>query len=106
VAWPVAAPEVGHVDAERVARQHGTGLRIDEGHVVGRMAGRVQDLEIPAAQLDALTVLNRFQTVLGDRLDGAKPLGHPLLPVDTGGAGHQLGRVGEMRCPSLVDPDR
>ena len=98
--------KVGHVDPEGIAREHRPGARVDERHVVRRMPGCLQDEEVAVAEGDRVRVLQRTNAAARDGLGRSEELAHLGFPPDARGARDQARRVDEVRCATLVHPDR
>ena len=96
----------GQGDADGVAHEHASGLAVHEAHQVLGVAGRVEHVEVPTgAEVDAVTLVDGFQPVLGHRGHGAPQLLHALLAVHAGGAVPEAIRRTEVSRPLGMHED-
>ena len=99
-------PHVRQMDPHGVSGEDRAAARVLEGDVMGGMARGVEHLQGPAAQVDLVPVDDGAQALRRHGVHGAEERPEPLLAVDPARAGHQLGRVCQMRGAPLLDPYR
>jgi hypothetical protein len=96
---------IGRVDAERVAGEHGAGRGVRERQVVLGVARRGEGLEVPPAELDAIAVAERADTLGRNRFDGPEQRRGGLGAVDRRHARDEARGVGEVSGAAFVHPD-
>ena len=88
--------EVAIGDAEIVPGKDPARVEVDDTVVVQRVAGRVDEFQVPSADADALAVARHEHAVLGDRHDVPVELPVAVLTVDRYRAGDELCRVDQV----------
>ena len=83
-------------ETERVARVDALGRGIVDDEVVIGVSRGVVDAEGGVAELERLTVLERADALLGNRIDRPVELREPLRSVHGGRALDELGRIDEV----------
>jgi hypothetical protein len=95
--------QVGHVHAERVAREHRPRRRVGQRDLMRRVTGGEVDEELASADVDAVAVGQSDQAVARHGLDRAEERVHLCLAVQARRARHEPRRIDQVRGAAFVD---